>query len=133
VSLAILPDFSDYIVFVDESGSPTLEPVDPNYPIFVLIFCVIKKSDYSHAIQPAFKDLKFKYFGHDMTALHSHDIRKPKGEFSFLQIKELREAFMNDLNEIMGLQPYHLIVQIIDKIALKKKYTQPYDPYNIAL
>jgi hypothetical protein len=133
VSLENLPDYSDYIVFVDESGSPTLEPVDPDYPIFVLIFCVVKKSDYSHSIQPAFKDLKFKYFGHDMTALHSHAIRKPKGEFAFLQVKELREAFMNDLNEIMASQTYHLIVHIIDKMALKKRYAKPYDPYNIAL
>ncbi len=95
-----LPDFNDYIVFIDESGSPVLDPIDPDYPIFVLVFCVVKKDVYTNAIQPAFKRLKFKYFGHDMTALHSHAIRKPKGEYDFLQDARLREAFLNDLTAL---------------------------------
>ncbi len=48
-----LPNFSDYIVFVDESGSPTLSQVDAAYPIFVLVFCVINKLVYVDKIQPA--------------------------------------------------------------------------------
>lgn len=127
-----LPAFSDYIVFVDESGSPTLSPVDPDYPIFVLIFCVVKKDVYCSDIQPAFKQLKFKYFGHDMIALHSHAIRKPKGDYAFLQIADLREKFINELSAIMTLD-YHLIVHVIDKNALKKRYARPFDPYDIAL
>jgi len=35
--------FSDYIVYVDESGDHGLENVDPNYPLFVLAFCIFKK------------------------------------------------------------------------------------------
>jgi hypothetical protein len=128
-----LPDYSDYIVFIDESGSPVLDPIDPDYPLFVLVFCVVHKDDYASVIQPAFKRIKFRYFGHDMVALHSHAIRKPRGDYSFLQDSELRERFMLELNQTMADAPFSLIVHVIDKIALKRRYTRPFDPYDIAL
>jgi Protein of unknown function (DUF3800) len=128
-----LPDFNDYIVFIDESGSPVLDPIDPDYPVFVLVFCVVSKEAYANAIQPAFKRLKFKYFGHDMTALHSHDIRKPRGEYAFLQNAVLRDAFMDDLTELFVQSDFSLLVHVIDKVGLKKRYARPFDPYDIAL
>jgi Protein of unknown function (DUF3800) len=128
-----LPDFNDYIVFIDESGSPVLNPIDPDYPIFVLVFCVVQKEAYANVMQPAFKRLKFKYFGHDMTALHSHAIRKPRGEYAFLQNADLREAFMSDLTDLFEQSDFSLLVHVIDKVALKQRYSTPYDPYDIAL
>jgi len=38
--------FSDYIVYVDESGDHGLETFDREYPVFVLAFCVFQKSHY---------------------------------------------------------------------------------------
>jgi len=40
-----MPNFSDYIIYVDESGDHGLERIDPEFPIFVLAFCIIRKSD----------------------------------------------------------------------------------------
>ena len=31
--------FSNFVVYVDESGDHGMQTVDPNYPIFVLSFC----------------------------------------------------------------------------------------------
>ena len=31
-------DYSDYIVYVDESGDHGLKTIDENYPVFVLAF-----------------------------------------------------------------------------------------------
>ena len=31
---------SDYLVFVDESGSPSMGNIDPDYPLFVLAFLI---------------------------------------------------------------------------------------------
>lgn len=45
--------FSDYLVFVDESGDHGLEAIDAGYPIFVLAFCVIRKEDYVSVLTPA--------------------------------------------------------------------------------
>ncbi len=128
-----LPNFSDYIVFVDESGSPTLKPIDPDYPIFVLVFCVVQKLAYADKIQPLMKKLKFDFFGHDMVALHAHEIRKPKGEFSFLIDAALRQRFTARIDEIVGACEIDLIVHIIDKKRLTAKYANPFDPYHIAL
>jgi hypothetical protein len=44
-------DFSDYIVYVDESGDHGLVNIDTQYPIFVLAFCIFKKSDYLKTVQ----------------------------------------------------------------------------------
>ena len=60
-----MPTFDDYIVFVDESGDHGLTSIDPNYPIFVLTFCLFRKSDYAESIIPAvtkFKWLKKVYW-----------------------------------------------------------------------
>ncbi len=39
--------FSSFVVYVDESGDHSLESVDPNYPVFVLAFCVFHKGHYA--------------------------------------------------------------------------------------
>ena len=44
--------FSDYLVFVDESGDHGLETIDQNYPVFVLAFCVFKKTGYTRILVP---------------------------------------------------------------------------------
>jgi len=55
--------FSDYIVFVDESGDHGMGAnPDPDYPIFVLAFCVFSKDDYLMQVCPAVQKLKFKHW-----------------------------------------------------------------------
>lgn len=45
-------EFGDYIVFVDESGDHNLEIVNPEYPVFVLAFCIFRKADYIDIVCP---------------------------------------------------------------------------------
>lgn len=54
--------FSDYIIYVDESGDHNLERTDPDYPLFVLAFCIIKKTDYYSVISSSIQKLKFDFF-----------------------------------------------------------------------
>jgi len=56
---------SDYIVCVDESGDHSLTSIDPDYPSFVLSFCIFRKVEYAQAVTPAIRQLKFATFGHD--------------------------------------------------------------------
>ena len=35
--------FSNYIVFVDESGDHSLTSIDPQFPVFSLSFCIVRK------------------------------------------------------------------------------------------
>lgn len=75
--------FSDYLVFVDESGDHGMARVDPDYPIFALACCLVRKSDYVEHITPALQRLKLEYWGHDEQVLHEHEIRKPNKDYSF--------------------------------------------------
>ncbi len=128
-----VPEFSDYIVFVDESGSPTLSPIDPNHPVFVLVFCIIKKSVYCDIIQLAVKRLKFDFFGHDMTVLHSADIRKRRGEFNILMNEKKRRAFLEKLDAIIIASEIDIIASVIDKKAFVDDGNGHLDAYHVAM
>jgi len=127
-------EYSDYIVYVDESGDHSLTSIDPQFPVFSLSFCVVKKDDYMATVVPAVQALKFKYWGHDAVVLHEHEIRKSKGDFTFLLTdKALRDRFYDDLNQVMVDAPITIIASVIDKLKLTKKYANPWNPYEIAL
>lgn len=76
--------FSDYVIYADESGDHSLKSVDPDYPIFVLTFCIFRKDDYARIVSPAIQELKFQHFGHDLVVLHEHGIRKRHPPFQLL-------------------------------------------------
>lgn len=123
---------SDFIIYVDESGDHSLESIDPDYPVFVLSFCIFRKGDYAQRVTPAIRQLKFATFGHDMVVLHESEIRRKKGAFSRLS-KEPREAFMNALTDIISVADFQLVAVVIDKRKLKDRYAQPAHPYHLAL
>jgi len=126
-------NFSDYIVYVDESGDHGLKTIDPFYPVFVLVFCVFKKNAYINTVTPSLQRFKFKHFGHDQTILHETDIRKNRGEFAFLKSKTEDMAFLNELTEIVQQTPVTLISTVIKKEAYRQGYSTPENPYHIAL
>lgn len=126
------PMHSDFIVFVDESGDHSLESVNPDYPIFVLAFCILPTIAYVNQVTPAVRQLKFELFGHDLVVLHEHDIRKKTGPFSRLG-KEQRDALLTGLTDIIQQTPMTLIAVVIDKVKHKAKYLSPEHPYHLAL
>jgi hypothetical protein len=128
------PEFSDYIVFADESGDHGLTTIDPQFPIFALVFCVFEKGAYCNEIEPAFRRLKFKYFGHDSAILHEREIRKQEPPFAFLRSDpRLRLNFMEDVNSLMASAPFHAYCAVIDKMKHKARYSDPWNPYEIAM
>jgi hypothetical protein len=125
--------FTDYVVYVDESGDHALDRVDADFPVFTLLCCIFRKSDYLSAVVPSVQRFKFKWFGHDTVILHGSDIRKVKPPFTFLRAKELREEFVDELSEIIADAPVTVIAAVIDKAAHVRSYSTPDDPYGIAL
>jgi len=130
--LRMCKEFSDFIVYVDESGDHSLESINPQYPVFVLSFCVFRKSYYAESVTPAIRKLKFATFGHDMVVLHEIDIRHRKGAFSRLA-KEQRADFMDSLTDIIAAADFQLVAVVIDKIRLKDRFSRPKHPYHLAL
>jgi len=124
--------FSDYVVYVDESGDHSLASIDKDYPVFVLALCVFHKRHYAEKIIPAVEKLKFNYFGHDSVVLHEHEIRKQKGEFAFLSHLPTRNALMAQLSGIMDASNFILIACVVDKARLGREGATT-NPYHIAL
>lgn len=125
--------FSDYIVFVDESGDHGLVSIDPNYPVFVLVFTIFKKEEYINQLVPALLRFKHKHFGHDVVVLHERDIRRDLGDFTFLKSKDKKQAFISELTDLVQQTPFVLVTTVIQKERLKSRYVEPDNPYHIAL
>jgi hypothetical protein len=124
--------FSDFIVFVDESGDHSLESINPEYPIFVLAFCIVDCKDYVERITPNVRGLKFRHFGHDMVILHELDIRKRIGAFASFN-REKRDGFMAELAAIIADVPMTIVAIVIDKLRYRNRYSVPAHPYHFAM
>lgn len=125
-------DFSDFIVYVDESGDHSLTSVDENYPVFVLAFCIFYKEHYRTKIVPEIQKLKFDYFGHDLAILHEREIRKELGDFNIFTSKEEKNTFLQRLSEIIGKHNFVLAACVIEKQKLQNKQKEIH-PYHFSL
>ena len=126
-------NYSDYIIFVDESGDHSLECIDVGYPVFVLDFCIFRKDFYTKNLVPSLHAFKFKHFGHDTVILHEQDIRKQKFPFVFLKNREKRNTFMSELSDLISQAEFTIIATVIDKQKYGKGDISPANPYDLAL
>jgi hypothetical protein len=126
-------NYSDYVIYVDESGDHSLTSIDADFPVFALDFCIFDKKQYCTSVSSEVQDFKFRHFGHDAVILHEHTIRKQKPPFTFLQNREKRTAFMDELSAIIHNAPFTIIAAVIDKQRHRAQYADPMDPYSIAL
>jgi hypothetical protein len=125
--------FSDYLVFVDESGDHGMKGVDPGHPIFVLAFCLFEKNDYVERARPALQRLKFCFWGHDEQVLHEHEIRKPDKNYGFLFNPAKREEFLEAVNRLVDASPFQLVAAAMRKLEFARQYALAPNPYELAL
>ncbi|MDR5864155.1 DUF3800 domain-containing protein [Halomonas campisalis] len=125
--------FSDYIVYVDESGDHGLQSLDPYYPVFVLAFCIFHKRYYSETVVTELQKFKFRHFGHDLVILHEHEIRKEKGDFTFFRSREHKQAFLDELTGIINTSHFILASCVIEKHLLTPQQVESENPYHLAL
>jgi hypothetical protein len=129
----MVKEYSEYSIYVDESGDHGLERINPEYPLFVLAFCIVSKHGQRTQVGPQVGYFKHCWFGHEAVVLHAHEIRKEKGDFTFLFDRTVRERFLDDLTELMERLPYTLIASAINKTHLNHRYAEPDNPYSIAM
>jgi len=125
--------FSDYLIFIDESGDHGLDSIDRHYPVFVLCGVLIKKDEYVNKLSVQLDNLKMDYRGHNETVLHEREIRKPSGEFSFLQIAEKRATFNERVAALFRGSDFQLISSIIHKLEYAARYLDPINPYDLSM
>lgn len=124
---------SDFIIYDDESGDHGLKNVDPENPFFVFVLCIFEKREYSSSVSSRLQQLKFQYFGHDLVIIHNYEIRKAKGEFTFLRDANIRPKFLSGISNFVKESPFTVIAAAIDKARLQRQYAYPGHPYEIAL
>ena len=124
---------SRFIGFFDECGDHSLVKIDPDFPVFVLALVIIERAAYAETVIPALGKLKMRYWNHEGINLHSRDIRKAKGPFSFLQVPAMRTSFLADMSRFMTEMPYTLFVTGIHKDKHLARYKHPENPYSLAL
>ncbi|RFA25785.1 3-deoxy-D-manno-octulosonic acid transferase [Alkalilimnicola ehrlichii] len=126
-------NFGDYIVYVDESGDHGLTSINPDYPVFVLAFCLFEKRVYVEQIVPRIQALKFRYFGHDMVVFHEADIRRSRPPFDILLNPTVREPFLADLTGLVESAPFTLVASCIMKESFKQRHGADGNPYHVAM
>ena len=118
--------YSDYVVYVDESGSVDLLNNDVDFPVFVLAFCIFHKRYYIENVVKNVEQLKFNHFGHDIIILHERDIRKRTSHFAKFDKSRMSEL-MNDLNQLMTETNFIIICSVIRKDKLINRSDNPYE------
>lgn len=124
---------SDFIVFADESGDHSLAKIHPDYPVFVLSFCIFRRAEYFETVSRLLQQFKLRWWIHDGVVLHSLRIRRKELPFVFLKTLDTRERFMADLTDTLARCPFILIAAAIDKVRLRERDLQPENPYSLAL
>lgn len=126
-------NYGDFVIYGDETGDHSMKIAYECHPIFALVLCIFSKNDYIIDVVKHLKELKFRFWGHDATILHSSKLRKQKEDFQFLQNQKRRALFIERLNIAIKNSPFTIISTVIDKRTLKQQYVKPENPYELSL
>lgn len=125
---------SRFIAFFDECGDHSLEKIDRDFPLFVLSTVIMERSAYQEQIVPALGRLKMRFWNHEGVNLHSRDIRKALGDFSFMQVPQKRAMVLSALSDMMEDLPITPFITAIHKQVHKERYGMvASNPYDLAL
>lgn len=122
------------IVYLDETGDPSLAKIDKTFPVFALVMLACEVNEYVNHIVPQVYQLKMDFFGHEGVIIHSRDIRKAQGDFGYLTDPAKRQQFYARINALMSDCAYTLFAAVIHKHKYKEKYRdKPLPVYDLAL
>lgn len=125
---------SRFIAFFDECGDHSMDKIDRDFPLFVLSMIIVERSADIETVVPALTRLKLRFWPHEGVNLHSRDIRKAHGDFSFLQVPAQRQALLGAMSEMLAALPFTLFITAIHKQSHRDRYgAQATNPYDLAL
>lgn len=119
-----ISNFSDYIIFCDESGDQGLN--NKGNKIFLLNFCIFNKDDYLE-FSKNLKALKLKYFNDDVFVFHDSELTKRRYHKEKLKRnKNTEEALLSlededvpclleDIEKLIDATPFKILAVVVDK------------------
>jgi hypothetical protein len=108
-------DNTEFIIYIDESGSAKPNPKD-QCPIFAMGGVLIKRND-EQIIKQLVSDFKTRWSIPQEQPLHGNEIRSKKKGFAWLHklSKVEQEQFMEDLTQTIISCPLFILVLYLDK------------------
>ena len=124
----------NFVMFLDESGDHNLRRIDRNFPVFCLMGCVFERYYYRDVVRPTIDAFKLLFRGRTDVILHSREIRKHQGAFSFLGDESTRSEFYDALNELIRSLRFTVLSAVILKLDHLSEYgLRARHPYHLAL
>jgi hypothetical protein len=123
---------SGFVVYVDESGDHSLTSINPDFPVFVLAFCVFPVDVYIDRVVPLMQRIKFDFFNHDMVVFHEREIRKSLPPFDLLLRPDVRRQFLTRIDAVFE-ERFGVIATAIHKPEFKDRVGTASNPYHVAL
>jgi hypothetical protein len=124
---------TNYLLFIDESGTHDMHNVDPRSPVFVLLGLLVGEVYYAKTLVPRVRKLKLRHGLTVDSVLHSRHIRRWEGDFAFLQDPKLRSAFYEGISGLFRQSRIRLYAVVVDKVRLRDRYLLPMNPYDVSL
>lgn len=124
-------------LFIDESGTHTLEPkkIDPTFPFFVLTGIVFETEEYKK-FQKKLLVLKKEIFGTEKVVLHSLELTRTakakQPELKIIANPQTRKNFYEKLDVTIKSFDFSIIQFIIDKKWYGKQFAVAPDPYFLS-
>lgn len=125
--------YSEFIIFADESGDTEVRNIDPNYPVFLLNFCIFHREEYVNKVEPDLQAFKIEHFGHDQIVLHWNRIRLRLPPFDFGGDSQKQADFELGFNQLLRRLDFTIITTAIDKRHWQSEHTTWPDLYGKAL
>ncbi|UCF79959.1 MAG: DUF3800 domain-containing protein [Acidobacteriota bacterium] len=129
-----------YRLYVDESGDHvfyderSLQEIPKRY--LALVGCFFKNDAYL-AFHEAIEKFKEHYFprhpDEPPVIFHRTDIIKARKSFWRLRDDATRKQFDDDLLRIISDADFRIVAVVVDKLALKTVYPDPWHPYHASL
>lgn len=126
-------NYGDFVIYGDETGDHSMETIYEQHPVFALVLCIFSKDSYISDVTRNIKKLKFAFWGHDATILHSAKLRRQIDDFQFLQNQKRREFFISKLNKVISDSFFTIISTGVDKVLLKKQCAELGNLYELCL
>ena len=120
--------------YLDESGTHSLNPIEPEYPVFVLAGCLMDQSYHDKTATERMNQYKTCLWRREDIILHTSGIVGKQKGFENLRDEAEWEKFLRKTNRLMSELDYMVIACAILKNAHKEKYGgAAFNPYYFSL
>jgi hypothetical protein len=111
-----------------------MEYVDPTFPVFVLVGVLVGQKYYANTLVPRIRAFKQRHCPNANVLLHSREIRRRTGDFTFLgESESRRHNFYEGINELFASLRIRLFASVIDKRRLRNRFISSVNPYEVSI